>query len=127
VLALVARDRRVAPWARALGALWSLAAGLRLLVLGGEEIEWGERWLRFRIPDLILRHNVQHEFTVHNLGPLQDLNWWYPFILGVIGAAAIVWHTRPRHDETACRACSCPGASCSSCSPATTTSPTGSR
>ena len=102
IAAVLALVQSIGAWRRGAraGALWSLAAGFVCFVLGGEEIEWGERWLKFRIPDLILRHNVQHEFTVHNLGPLQDLNWWYPFILGVIGAAAIVWHTRQRHDET---------------------------
>jgi hypothetical protein len=101
IAAVLAVVHAASAWRRGarVTAIGSAAAGFVCFGLGGEEVAWGERWLHFRIPDLILRHNVQGEFTVHNLGPLQDLNWWYPFILGVLGAAAIHWHTRRQRDE----------------------------
>jgi len=33
----------------------------------GEEISWGQRIIGFKAPKVIEMHNVQHEFTIHNL------------------------------------------------------------
>jgi hypothetical protein len=74
--------------------------GFGCFVLGMEEISWCERWLHFRIPDLILRNNVQQESTVHNLGPFQDVSVWVPIIVAGVALAAILAHTRPRRDVT---------------------------
>ena len=89
--------RRRAPGRQSLGAA---LLGLLCFGLGMEEISWGERWLHFRIPGLLARFNVQHEPTIHNLEPFQDLSRWFPLGLALLALAAILLHTRPRRDET---------------------------
>jgi hypothetical protein len=42
-----------------------------LFFVAMEEISWGQRILRFDIPDSIKKHNVQGEFTIHNLDVIQ--------------------------------------------------------
>ncbi len=58
--------------------LWALA-GIGLIFIAGEEISWGQRFVRkvFHVsivPDLFLEINAQRELNFHNIGILDDLN-----------------------------------------------------
>lgn len=54
------------------GAVLLVVAGLFFFV-GMEEISWGQRILGFDTPAVIAAHNAQGEFSLHNLGGLQQL------------------------------------------------------
>ena len=45
---------------------WCLLLAAMLLMMFGEEINWGERLLGFQVPDRLLDANIQHEFNLHN-------------------------------------------------------------
>jgi len=49
----------------------SLLLGALFVFAFGEEINWGQHYLRFDTPEVIKTLNVQGEFNVHNLG-----NYW---------------------------------------------------
>lgn len=42
--------------------------GLGLLFIAGEEISWGQRFLRFETPENLAAINLQQEFNLHNIG-----------------------------------------------------------
>ncbi len=53
---------------------------LFFFVCAGEEISWGQRLLGFQTPEVLLEHNQQEEFNIHNL----DLKLLHPRdIMGV--------------------------------------------
>ena len=54
-----------------------------------EEISWGQRIFGFETPDLLKRHNLQHETNIHNMftGPV---NTWTKRLLEYLLAAAFV-------------------------------------
>jgi hypothetical protein len=37
------------------------------LFAAGEEVSWGQRLLKFQVPDIVLEENLQNEFNIHNL------------------------------------------------------------
>ena len=47
-------------------ACWALL----MFVFAGEEISWGQRIFGFDTPAWVYEENLQHEFNLHNLGPL---------------------------------------------------------
>jgi hypothetical protein len=42
-----------------------------LFCIAMEEISWGQRFLKFGLPESFKKHNVQGEFTIHNLDTIQ--------------------------------------------------------
>lgn len=45
---------------------WCLLLAAMLLMMFGEEINWGQRLLGFYVPERLLNANIQHEFNLHN-------------------------------------------------------------
>jgi len=91
--------RRMQRHANVRVTLFVLAVAVVCFGFGGEEISWGQRWLHFSLHALT-DVNVQHESNVHNLEAFQDLGSWYPLVIAVAAAIAILFHTRPRRDAT---------------------------
>jgi hypothetical protein len=53
-------------------SVFLLLLSLFLFVGAGEEVSWGQKLLHFRTPAAISKANVQHEFNIHNLEPLNS-------------------------------------------------------
>lgn len=53
--------------------LWTLGVIFALLIFA-EEINWGQRILRYPVPESFRAINVQGEFNLHNIGFLDELN-----------------------------------------------------
>jgi len=53
---------------------WSCALALSLLILGGEELSWGQRIFDFQTPEFIADSNYQREFNLHNSTLIQSQN-----------------------------------------------------
>jgi len=53
---------------------WLLAFAFSLLLLGGEELSWGQRMFDIKIPDNIADMNFQRELNLHNLNLIQSHN-----------------------------------------------------
>lgn len=68
---VVARRRGSASGKTRAGTWVLLAFALAMLVLGGEEISWGQRLLGLSTPEAISSVNAQGETTLHNLQPFQ--------------------------------------------------------
>ncbi len=47
--------------------IWLTGLALLFIVVGGEEISWGQRLLGFGTPEGLAAINVQEEFTLHNI------------------------------------------------------------
>ena len=47
-------------------SIWCLLLAAMLVIMFGEEINWGERLLGFHVPKRWLDANIQHEFNLHN-------------------------------------------------------------
>ncbi|MBX9789739.1 MAG: tetratricopeptide repeat protein [Pirellulales bacterium] len=47
-------------------SIWCLLLAAMLVIMFGEEINWGERLLGFHVPEQWLDANIQHEFNLHN-------------------------------------------------------------
>ncbi|WP_299656590.1 hypothetical protein [uncultured Jannaschia sp.] len=45
------------------------------LFIAGEEISWGQRIIGIDTPEVVRQINKQGELTIHNIGPLQKLNF----------------------------------------------------
>lgn len=75
--------------------IWgSLAAALVLFVMAMEEVSWTQWFFGFATPEGMREVNLQHEFNLHNLPIVQDLNEWF---LCVAGFAGFLWsRRRPR-------------------------------
>ena len=73
---------------------WSLclplALGFLLCFASGEEISWGQRWLRCATPETIKNLNVQGEFTLHNMGGRWANQIMILFFLGYVGFAPML-------------------------------------
>jgi hypothetical protein len=54
------------------GNVFILLLSLFFFVGAGEEISWGQKLVPFPTPKAISRVNVQHEFTIHNIEPLNS-------------------------------------------------------
>jgi len=53
--------------------MWMLI-GVMALLIAAEEISWGQRIFNVATPDIISKHNVQEEITLHNLAALETVN-----------------------------------------------------
>jgi hypothetical protein len=76
--------------------IWYFLLAMFFLVCLGEEISWGQRFLNFRVPELVRDHNIQEEFNLHNLELLDRRYgeggfWKVMFSLGRL--FAIFWFT----------------------------------
>jgi len=63
--------------------------GLGMVFIAGEEIAWGQQFLGFRTPDFIQSFNVQNEFTLHNVGAIQDHTDFLNLFFGIAGVLGI--------------------------------------
>jgi hypothetical protein len=64
---------------RGLATLWFafyLTFCIFLLLIGMEEISWGQWFFHFHTPEVIARINTQQEFTLHNLNGLGGHTVW---------------------------------------------------
>jgi len=61
---------------------------LFFFVWAGEEISWGQRILGFQTPEILLEHNQQEEFNIHNLDLKllhpRDVMGVYVYLVGII-------------------------------------------
>jgi hypothetical protein len=71
----------------ALGFYFVFAIGL--LLLGAEEVAWGQWFLGFETPSAIKDINTQSELTFHNLEVWNDHLEIFPFVFGLAGLLAI--------------------------------------
>jgi hypothetical protein len=60
-----------------------------LIIVGMEEISWGQQLLKFNTPDSWKEINVQGETTLHNLGFMQNFNDNLHFIFGFAGLISL--------------------------------------
>ncbi len=88
-LGLLVLFRRARPPRWPLGFL--LFASLLVWV---EEISWGQRLLGFDPPALMAEVNRQGEFTLHNLGPLQQMRHGFLAFAAVLGLVGVVARRR---------------------------------
>ena len=92
---------RLALRARRQGALpaWSIAFYVAfvaaLVLIGMEEISWGQWFVHFQTPESIARINTQQEFTLHNLKGLGGRTVWLRLAFGVGGFVGIALWFRP--------------------------------
>jgi len=70
--------------------LFYLLFSLSLFIVGMEEISWGQHFLGFDTPEIILSSNQQGEFTLHNLGGLQGMSEVF-HILFALGGFVGIW------------------------------------
>lgn len=63
-----------------------LGFAIMFFLAGGEEISWGQRIFGFDAPNLVKEHNIQKEFTMHNLDFIQGENAIIPFSFGQLAA-----------------------------------------
>lgn len=61
-----------------------------LIVVGMEEISWGQQFLHFETPEQWKKINKQGETTLHNLGFMQKFNDNLHFIFGLAGIIGIL-------------------------------------
>lgn len=71
-----------------------LAAGL--LVIGMEEVAWGQRWFGFETPPSLAELNVQHEVTLHNLRGLHGKSELMRLAFGLGGLIGMTLWRSPR-------------------------------
>lgn len=88
------RNQRLMAW------LYYLIVAAAFFV-GMEELSWGQKLIGFEEPEFISRHNVQSEFTLHNLSFYQNHLSDYVFmIVGLIGSFVWIglhyWQNRQR-------------------------------
>lgn len=73
---------------RGLGArvVWGFALlGLVFFVMAMEEVSWLQWFFHFRTPAAVSAVNEQHEFNIHNLPVIQELNEWFLVAAGLLG------------------------------------------
>jgi len=70
-----------------------LAFSMGLLLIGLEEISWGQQFFGFGTPDAIQNINAQNETNLHNLGVWQNYLEMFPLIFGIAGLVSI-WIAR---------------------------------
>ena len=89
VLALGVWGRRGGLTAPAMG-VWFLLIGLGLVFLAGEEISWGQQYLRWETPEGWAARNYQRETNLHNL---QGVDVDLPAVVLGLGVfmGGIVW------------------------------------
>jgi hypothetical protein len=55
--------------------VWYLLLSIFLFMGFGEEISWGQRIFGFSTPEVVDKLNVQHEFNIHNLEPVNPFGF----------------------------------------------------
>lgn len=63
--------------------------GVGLLVVGGEEVAWGQWFVRFETPEAIAAVNTQGELTLHNHEVFNDHLEAFPMAFGLAGLLGI--------------------------------------
>lgn len=58
------------------------------MLIGLEEISWGQRILGFKTPKLLSDSNTQKEFTIHNIHEVQSTSYLVYIIIGLYGGTA---------------------------------------
>ena len=66
-----------------------LTFSIFLLLIGMEEISWGQWFFHFHTPESIARINTQGEFTLHNLNGVGGNTEWMRLAFGVGGLVGI--------------------------------------
>ena len=66
-----------------------------LLLIGMEEVSWGQWFFHFRTPESIARINTQQEFTLHNLKGLGGNTVWLRLTFGIGGLVGIALWSIP--------------------------------
>ncbi|MFC1462588.1 hypothetical protein ACFLQU_03175 [Verrucomicrobiota bacterium] len=75
-----------------LNALAYALFGLLCIFIAMEEISWGQRILDFNTPDPFRKQNIQNEFNLHNLGPVQKLLFlFYSLVGGYACLSGALW------------------------------------
>lgn len=91
-LAMRARRRRIEGGPGGLPT-WALGFyvtfSVFLLLIGMEEISWGQWFFHFHTPESIARINTQGEFTLHNLQGIGGRTEWLRLAFGVGGLVGI--------------------------------------
>jgi hypothetical protein len=78
-------------WVLAFYVLFSVA----LILIGMEEISWGQWFFHFETPESIARINTQQEFTLHNLEGIGGKTVWLRLAFGIGGLVGIaLWYHR---------------------------------
>lgn len=66
--------------------------GLLCVFIAMEEISWGQRLIGFETPDAIKDDNIQDEFNLHNIGPIQKVLFLFYTLVGMYAcASAALW------------------------------------
>jgi hypothetical protein len=74
---------------------------LGLIVVGMEEIAWGQSFLKFKTPELFESINAQKELTLHNLRGLQRHSEVFRLIFGLGGLFGVMLGYFPRAQKIA--------------------------
>jgi hypothetical protein len=78
---------------------WLFALTLGCLMVAGEETNWGQTYLGFHTPEFVREHNLQQEFSLHNMrlpGGISgtflsnELLWYLAILGGAVLPLAIV-------------------------------------
>lgn len=88
-LGLLVLFRRVRPPRWPLGILLFMS-----LLIWAEEISWGQRILGFEPPAIMAEVNRQGEFSLHNLGPVQQVRHGFLALAAVLGLGGVAWRRR---------------------------------
>lgn len=66
--------------------------GAFCILIAMEEISWGQRILDFKTPEGLKKDNVQDEFNIHNLEPIQELLFLFYSLVGAFACiSAVLW------------------------------------
>lgn len=76
--------------------LFFAAFGAGMLLIGMEEVAWGQHFLGFDTPEALDRINQQGEVTLHNIGRLQGKSEIFRLGFGAAGVFGIWLFSRPR-------------------------------
>ena len=68
--------------------------GLLCIFIAMEEISWGQRIIGFETPDA-LGNNIQDEFNLHNIGPIQKLLFLFYSLVGAYACVSAALWTVP--------------------------------
>src|SRR5688572_20304385 len=86
------RENTLPGWAVA----FYMAFAVLLVLVGMEEVSWGQWFFHFRTPESIARINTQGEFTLHNLNGIGGNTVWLRLAFGLAGFVGIALGSVPR-------------------------------
>lgn len=69
-----------------------------ILVVAGDEISWGQRFIGIQTPESIAKHNMQNEITWHNIAQLNSIPTLSYIIIGFYGSLSWIY-TRYIHSK----------------------------